>query len=59
MTVRAEMSRLRRHLAEVLAHRPYRFSEDVRVEVVGPDRPADLLPHSSSPAVRLARGRHP
>ncbi|WP_406505788.1 GAF domain-containing protein [Streptomyces sp. NBC_00212] len=59
VTVRAEMSRLRRHLAEVLAHRPYRFSEDVRVEVVGPDRPADLLPHSSSPAVRLARGRHP
>ncbi|WP_329462450.1 helix-turn-helix domain-containing protein [Streptomyces sp. NBC_01431] len=59
VTVRAEMSRLRRHLAEVLAHRPYRFSEDVRVEVVRPDRPADLLPQSSSPAVRLARGPHP
>ncbi|MFI6685503.1 GAF domain-containing protein [Streptomyces sp. NPDC050485] len=59
VTVRAEMSRLRRHLAEVLAHRPYRFTEDVRVEVVRPDRPADLLPHSSSPAVRLAQGRHP
>ncbi|MFJ8312766.1 MULTISPECIES: GAF domain-containing protein [unclassified Streptomyces] len=59
VTVRAEMSRLRRHLAEVLAHRPYRFTEDVRVEVVRPDRPADLLPRSSSPAVRQARGRHP
>lgn len=59
VTVRAEMSRLRRGLAEVLAHRPYRFSEDVHVEVVRPDLPSDLLPHSSSPTVRLARGRHP
>ncbi|MFD9632361.1 helix-turn-helix domain-containing protein [Streptomyces violascens] len=59
VTVRAEMSRLRRGLAEVLAHRPYRFSEDVRVEVIRPERAADLLPHSSSPAVRLARGRRP
>lgn len=59
VTVRAEMSRLRRRLAEVLAHRPYRFSEDVRVEVVRPDHPADLLPHSLSPAVATARGRLP
>ena len=27
VTVRAEISRLRRHLAEVLAHRPYRFGD--------------------------------
>ncbi|MCX5386359.1 helix-turn-helix domain-containing protein [Streptomyces sp. NBC_00083] len=57
VTVRAEMSRLRRRLAEVLAHRPYRFGEGVRVEVIRPDRAADLLPRSSSPAVRAARER--
>ncbi|MFI1016267.1 GAF domain-containing protein [Streptomyces sp. NPDC020965] len=33
VTVRAEMSRLRRHLAQVLASRPYRFAEGVEVEV--------------------------
>lgn len=53
-TVRAEMSRLRRHLAPVLAHRPYRFVEDVEVELVGPEQPAELLPHSTAPAVRRA-----
>ncbi|MGN9789537.1 GAF domain-containing protein [Streptomyces sp. OZ13] len=55
VTVRAEMSRLRRHLAQVLAHRPYRFSEEVEVELVLPERPVDLLPHSSAPAVRRGR----
>ncbi|MFD9563910.1 GAF domain-containing protein [Streptomyces sp. NPDC059994] len=58
VTVRAEMSRLRRHLAEVLAHRPYRFAEDVEVEVIRPAHPADLLPHSTAPAVLGAR-HHP
>jgi hypothetical protein len=56
VTVRAEMSRLRRNLAQVLAHRPYRFVEEVEVELIGPDRPADLLPHSTAPAVVSARG---
>ncbi|MEU9999101.1 GAF domain-containing protein [Streptomyces sp. NPDC050848] len=55
VTVRAEMSRIRRNLASVLAHRPYRFSEEVGVEIVGPADPADLLPHSTAPAVRSAR----
>lgn len=55
VTVRAEMSRLRRHLAQVLAHRPYRFTEDVEVELVGPPEPAELLPHSTAPVVRRAR----
>ncbi|OEJ56009.1 diguanylate cyclase [Streptomyces agglomeratus] len=55
VTVRAEMSRLRRHLAQVLAHRPYRFADEVRVEVVPPPHPADLLPHSTAPAVTAAR----
>ncbi|MFG2774389.1 GAF domain-containing protein [Streptomyces sp. NPDC048350] len=55
VTVRAEMSRIRRNLASVLAHRPYRFSEEVEVSIVSPDHPADLLPHSTAPAVRSAR----
>ncbi|MGW2560405.1 GAF domain-containing protein [Streptomyces sp. NPDC001514] len=55
VTVRAEMSRVRRYLAGVLAHRPYRFSEEVEVEVVRPADPADLLPHSSAPAVNEER----
>ncbi|MFI0899600.1 GAF domain-containing protein [Streptomyces sp. NPDC020983] len=59
VTVRAEMSRLRRTLAGVLAHRPYRFAEEVEVELVRPRRAADLLPHSVAPAVladRVPRG---
>ncbi|MFD7324927.1 GAF domain-containing protein [Streptomyces sp. NPDC059875] len=55
VTVRAEMSRVRRNLASVLAHRPYRFSEEVEVRIVPPSHPADLLPHSTAPAVRSAR----
>jgi hypothetical protein len=58
VTVRAEMSRLRRHLAGVLDHRPYRFADWVDVEVLWPDRPAELLPCSTSPAVtRLRQSR--
>ncbi|WP_206302869.1 GAF domain-containing protein [Streptomyces sp. WAC 01529] len=56
VTVRAELSRVRRYLGGVLAHRPYRFHEDVEVEVVMPDSPAGLLPHSVAPAIRAARG---
>ncbi|MDX3355982.1 GAF domain-containing protein [Streptomyces sp. ME01-24h] len=55
VTVRAEMSRLRRTLAGVLDHRPYRFADGVEVEVVHPAHPAGLLPHSTAPAVRSAR----
>ncbi|MFI2372652.1 GAF domain-containing protein [Streptomyces sp. NPDC018833] len=55
VTVRAEMSRLRRYLAQVLAHRPYRFAEDLEVQVVTPKSPGDLLPHSTAAAVRQAR----
>ncbi|WP_234430716.1 helix-turn-helix domain-containing protein [Streptomyces sp. NRRL F-4489] len=55
VTVRAEMSRLRRHLAGVLAHRPYRFADGVEVELRLPDRPLELLPHSTAPAVLAAR----
>ncbi|KUJ70951.1 diguanylate cyclase [Streptomyces albus subsp. albus] len=56
VTVRAEMSRLRRTMGGVLAHRPYRFADGVRVEVVRPARPLDLLPGSTAPAVLTARG---
>ncbi|TDF42730.1 transcriptional regulator [Streptomyces sp. WAC05374] len=56
VTVRAEMSRVRRTLAGVLDHRPYRFREEVEVEVVAPEEPADLLPHSTAPAVCAVRG---
>jgi hypothetical protein len=55
VTVRAEMSRLRRHLGGVLHHRPYRFVEWVTVEVRWPDSPGDLLPASNAPGVRQLR----
>ncbi|MFF6960955.1 MULTISPECIES: GAF domain-containing protein [unclassified Streptomyces] len=55
VTVRAELSRLRRNLAGVLAHRPYRFADGVNVELIRPHHPLDLLPHSLAPAVLAAR----
>ncbi|MEE1821732.1 GAF domain-containing protein [Streptomyces sp. BE20] len=55
VTVRAELSRLRRYLGGLLAHRPYRFAESVLVSVLGPEDPYDLLPSSSAPAVRRLR----
>ncbi|WP_189939866.1 GAF domain-containing protein [Streptomyces aurantiogriseus] len=55
VTVRAEMSRVRRYLGGLLEHRPYRFSEDAEVEVLLPDDPKDLLPYSSAPAVTGVR----
>ncbi|MFB9880368.1 GAF domain-containing protein [Planobispora siamensis] len=55
VTVRAEMSRLRRHLGGVLCHRPYRFHDRAEVEVAWPADPADLLPASDAPAVRRLR----
>ncbi|MEV5353661.1 GAF domain-containing protein [Streptomyces sp. NPDC086081] len=55
VTVRAEMSRVRRYLGTFLEHRPYRFAEDAEVEVLLPDDPGDLLPHSTAPAVARLR----
>ncbi|WP_086768356.1 GAF domain-containing protein [Streptomyces bobili] len=55
VTVRAEMSRVRRYLGSLLEHRPYRFCEQAEVEVLLPDDPRDLLPHSTAPAVTGAR----
>ncbi|MFK0194622.1 transcriptional regulator [Kitasatospora sp. NPDC090308] len=61
VTVRAELSRLRRHLGALLAARPYRLTAGAETAVLGPDDPHDLLPGSVAPAVRelradLARG---
>ncbi|RCW39710.1 GAF domain-containing protein [Halopolyspora algeriensis] len=56
VTVRAEMSRLRRHLGGLLDRRPYRFGDGVDVDVLRPPEPESLLPHSTSPAVRSANG---
>ncbi|NUR01044.1 MAG: GAF domain-containing protein [Streptomyces sp.] len=51
VTVRAEMSRVRRYLGGLLEHRPYRFAEDAEVELLLPADPHDLLPQSTAPAV--------
>ncbi|MDO0925126.1 GAF domain-containing protein [Streptomyces sp. TG1A-8] len=56
VTVRAEMSRIRRYLGTLLQHRPYRFCKEAEVEVVLPDDPGDLLPRSTAPAVERQRG---
>ncbi|MFD8481866.1 transcriptional regulator [Kitasatospora sp. NPDC059673] len=55
VTVRAELSRLRRHLGPLLEARPYRLAACVRAAVLGPDDPYDLLPGSAAPAVRALR----
>ncbi|TPQ23869.1 GAF domain-containing protein [Streptomyces sporangiiformans] len=59
VTVRAEMSRVRRYLGAFLEHRPYRFREDAEVRVSLPEDPLDLLPHSTAPAVLRSRARGP
>ncbi|MQY38578.1 hypothetical protein SRB17_65910 [Streptomyces sp. RB17] len=55
VTVRAEMSRIRRYCGELLQHRPYRFREDAEFEVLLPDDPRDLLPSSTAPAIARRR----
>lgn len=57
VTVRAELSRMRRNLGGVVESRPYRFSEEVAVRLVGPSSPLDLLPGSLAPGVRRLRER--
>ncbi|MGW7237626.1 GAF domain-containing protein [Streptomyces sp. NPDC054804] len=59
VTVRAEMSRIRRYLGALLEHRPYRFREDAEIEVLLPADPHDLLPCSNAPAVAADRGPGP
>ncbi|WP_326956233.1 GAF domain-containing protein [Amycolatopsis sp. NBC_01286] len=52
VTVRAEMSRLRRHFGGILGAKPYRFADDVEVLVRRPDNAEAVLPHSLAPAIR-------
>ncbi|MET9443051.1 GAF domain-containing protein [Streptomyces sp. NPDC006610] len=59
VTVRAEISRVRRYLGGFLEHRPYRFCDAVDIAVVLPADPRELLPHSTAPAVRRARTAAP
>ncbi|WP_199429703.1 helix-turn-helix domain-containing protein [Qaidamihabitans albus] len=56
VTVRAEMSRLRRQLGAILARRPYRFADDIEVVLERPDAPEQVLPHSTAPAIRAEGG---
>jgi len=55
VTVRAEMSRLRRTLGGVLGAMPYRVSENIAVDVDLPDDPAALIPGSAAPIVVSTR----
>lgn len=52
VTVRAEMSRLRRHFGGILGAKPYRFADEVEVVVRRPPTPEAVLPHSLAPAIR-------
>src|SRR6478609_5749888 len=55
VTVRAEMSRLRKQLAGVVLGQPYRFPETAAVKVLYPEDMSTLLAASTAPAVRAAR----
>jgi hypothetical protein len=57
VTVRAEMSRLRKQFAGLLAAQPYRFAGSVELDVRYPDDGRMLLPPSTAPAIRAARLR--
>lgn len=59
VTVRAELSRLRRVLGGLLLTRPYRIAPSVSVEVRLPATGAALLPGASAPVVVRARERLP
>ena len=59
VTVRAELSRLRRILGGLLLTRPYRIAPSVSVEVRLPATGAALLPGASAPVVVRARERLP
>lgn len=59
VTVRAEISRVRRYLGPFLEHRPYRFCDDTEVELLLPDDLRDLLAPSTAPAVCRARACGP
>jgi hypothetical protein len=55
VTVRAEMSRLRKQLAGLVLGQPYRFPETAAVQVLYPEDMSTLLAASTAPAVQAAR----
>lgn len=55
VTVRAEMSRLRKQFVGLLAAQPYRFASSVGLTVRYPEDRRALLPPSTAPAIRAAR----
>ncbi|MGY1643142.1 GAF domain-containing protein [Geodermatophilus sp. SYSU D00703] len=55
VTVRAEVSRLRRTLGSVVSAQPYRIADDVHLEVRTPVPAARLLPASTAPLVERLR----
>lgn len=59
ITVRAEMSRLRKQIGAILDHRPYRFADDVEVSVEHGNQPSTVLPHSTAPALKRLRQAPP
>jgi GAF domain len=58
VTVRAEMSRLRKQFAGILAAQPYRFAGSIELSVHYPADRRMLLPPSTAPAIRAARENH-
>lgn len=55
VTVRAELSRLRKQFAGLLAAQPYRFAAGIDVTVRYPTDTSMTLPASTAPAVRAVR----
>lgn len=55
VTVRAEMSRLRKQLVGLVAGKPYRFAETASVDVLYPSDMRLLLAGSTAPAIVAAR----
>lgn len=55
VTVRAEMSRLRKQFVGLVAGKPYRFGDSVVVDVRYPHDMSSLLAFSTAPAVHAAR----
>ena len=56
VTVRAEMSRLRKQFVGLVAGKPYRFGDSVIVDVRYPQDMSMLLTSSTAPAVHAVRG---
>jgi hypothetical protein len=59
VTVRAEVSRMRKQFVGLLAAQPYRIAHSVRLEVRYPSDMMRLLPTSTAPVVHAARIRTP